>query len=762
MTGTHQLGHPDHPSRAARGLETLALAGILAVLAGRVFVGELPFRTSQLVLMRTSEDIPHRWGEELFRVSFAMVLLASAALWALSQCLRRRAALIAPVFGAGVLAFCGWSFVSAAWAVETRSALTGWLEMTSILLAAFVLMQLIRQGGRWRLLVAVLAAVGGTIALKGLAQATFEVADQVAEFEANPARQLAQVGISPGTPAAMMFEKRLRSAAPTGFFGLANVYASLLIVTCAAAVGLAIEKFAAARKAPPAPRARGEIHLPMLAAVLSIAPAVLAAALLVMTRSTGGIVAAAAALIGALAVSARAGFFRRHRRRLLIAAAAVAVAGICAVAAYGMKRGGLPGRSMQVRWEYWSGSASVIREAPLFGTGAANFGEAYLRHRLPAAAESPKYPHNVLCGSAAQFGLVGGGIFLGLIVWLLVALTRPGRREPAPPPGAAPVGSWAGARWCVFLAVAMVVVRSLWVGSDDHNALLIMAIIPGLVFCILLLASLWTGQAIGGAPATEKWTRIAIGAGACGFVVHNLVTYTVFTPATATAFFLAAAAAAGRGNLKARTLGRGPAIALAGLVLAGLIASGVWLHGPMLRRTVSVRAAQEAYSRGRTRAAIGHMRQAAGADELDDLAANSLARLSLEAVRNAPPEQVVGHLREAARAARLAWERSPTASNALWLAHSLRHWPAREDEALDMVRTAVRLDPMNVRTRIDYAGMLLQAGDLQAVTEQTRRARQIDEGLPPDSDVRLSPSEPAALKLRLLEGKLKQNRPVRP
>ena len=749
MTPPQELAGAEGPPGAARLLEGAALAIILAVLSARPFAGEMPFVSSQLVLARAADEVPHQSPDELLRLTFSMALLVSVALWAAAQLLRRRSGMVGAGFAAIVVLLAGWSFLSAVGAVDARRALSGWFEQTCILLAALVMMQLARRPENWGLLLAVLAAMAGTVALKGLAQVTVEFSDQLAHFQSDPEGTLALRGIDPGTPAARMFEKRLREGTPFGYFGLANMFASLLIVLAAGAAGIMAEKLAAARadrRAARPARRRGEVHLPTLAAALSVAPAVLAGAVLVLTRSKGGIAAGAAAAIGAVLLMARRGFFARHRRKLLPAAGALAAAGICAVAVYGSVRGGLPSRSMQVRWEYWVGATQVTAESPLFGVGTSNFGPAYLRHRLPTAAEGTKYPHTVILGSVSQFGLVGGAAFLALLVWVLVAATRPGPRQAGPARPSTRPDNATALWWCIFLAGGVAVVRAVWDGSANPYFLITEAIIPGFVFALLLLASLWAGKALGGALAPGPWARIALGAGLAGLALHNLITYTIFTPAVATVFWLSAGAAAGRADLQVRRLPRRLTGPLAAAAVAGLLAAGVWLYRPVFRRTVLARAAQKAYSGGRPEPAAWYLRRAAQADPLDAYAPADLARLYLAVLPTARPEDVHDILDNAVKAAELAWRRSPTAGNALWLARALRHWPGRMDRAVEMVQTAVGLDPMDVRTRSKAADMLLRAGRFSAALEQIGEARRIDSLRPADSDLRLTPAELDSLR----------------
>lgn len=551
-----------------RLLEVAALACILTVLVARAFVTETPFRVSQLNLAAGSGQISHKLPDELLRVTFAMVLLAGFGLWAFAQVLRRKFQPVGVVFAVLLLVFSAWTFAGALRAVDVRGALTGWFDQTTILLSGLVMMHLVAgRKDRLGLVLVVLAALAGTMGVKSVTEVTYEIPQRIAAFDAEPEKQLAHVGVTPGTPQAKMFEHRIRDKSSTGYMGLSNVFASLLVVLVSAAGGLAIEKIAAAgRSRRSACLKRGEIHLPTLAACVGVGLFALAAVALGLTRSKGGIAAAAAAFIAAILVMLRREFFTRHRRKVLAACGVVILAAVCAVAGWGKIRGSLPGWSMQVRWEYWAGSVGVIKEEPVFGVGPGGFGDAYLRHRLAAAAEATKSPHNLIMDAAVQSGLVGGAVYLAMLAWIVIVTTgwhgqvgakrKLGRGERTTRPSSTsfrltvPPDSSAGTNtqmvgWCIFLSLVVLVIRAVWVGSSASALLLIEAVIPAVVFGLCLLSAMWVGPALGWSNAAERYARIALAAGLAGFILHNLITYTLWMPATATVFWIAAGAMAG-------------------------------------------------------------------------------------------------------------------------------------------------------------------------------------------------------------------------
>ncbi|KPK84598.1 MAG: hypothetical protein AMJ81_05160 [Phycisphaerae bacterium SM23_33] len=740
---------------AARALETAALACILAVMVARVFMAEMPFRWAHLAFMRGSPAELRRPPDELIRVTFAIILLASVSLWAAAQPFRRPVQVAGPAFAVMALIFAAISFGSTLTAVDRRGALNGWLEQVSLLGACFVMIQLGRRRRRWGLVVVVLAAVGAAMAYKSIVQVAWEVPERLALFKADAEKILAQQGMAAGSSKARMFERRLFDPAATGYFGLANVFGSLLIILMGAAAGAALEKLSAARRSGQALLLlrRGQVHLPTLAAIITALLALATAVALALTRGKGAIGAGVAAALGGAVVLARTSFFARHRRKWLIASAGALLGGLLALWAYGTARGGLPGRSMQVRWEYWVGAAGVVRESPLRGAGPANFGDAYLKHRLPGAAEATKTAHNVLLDAACDFGLPAAAVYVGLLIWVCLAVTRPAPSEPSPPDPPAPARVMV--RWCIFLALVVFAARMLWEEPANVGVVLVEAVFPAAAVGVALLAMMWAGGDLAAGWLCGRYARIALGAGLVGFLVHNLVSYTLFSPGTATIFWIAAAAAAAPA-VRPRELPRAKEIpAAAVLALTATLAAGIWLWRPVLRRSSEVGTAHMAYARGQAGAAIDHLKMAAAADRLDGIPPVYLAQIYSAQARRLPPPARRQLLDLAVQSAELAQQRSPRAPHALLLARLLWRTSDRR-RALEMTAWVVQQDPMEARLHWEYASMLYQAGRLDAAWKQLQEARRTDDALPPDSDLRLSPEE--LKSLAELEGKIEAAR----
>ena len=91
-----------------------------------------------------------------------------------------------------------------------------------------------------RLMLGILLAGGGSLAARGLIQVWHEHAATVAMFERDKQAILADHGWTAGSASAQIFERRLRQPEPLGWFGLSNVYASVMGATLVMLIGLAI------------------------------------------------------------------------------------------------------------------------------------------------------------------------------------------------------------------------------------------------------------------------------------------------------------------------------------------------------------------------------------------------------------------------------------------------------------------------------------------------------------------------------------------
>lgn len=202
------------------------------------------------------------------------------------------------------------------------------------------------------------------------------------------------------------FENRLLSSTePFGTFALANTFAGLL------GVGLI----------PLLAMLAGAIRQRRWAAVVACAAAALAVAYcLLLTKSRTAWVGVAAGIAVWLWLS-RQNAQAKHAR--IVWWGTGAAAGVLLIAVVAAVTGGVDRKtisespkSLRYRLQYWTGTAQVLRDRPIFGTGPANFRQQYVKYKVPEASEEIRDPHNLFLdvwvsgGLLALAGLVGVGL----------------------------------------------------------------------------------------------------------------------------------------------------------------------------------------------------------------------------------------------------------------------------------------------------------------------------------------------------------------
>ncbi len=788
---------------------------LLAAVASRCFLPELPFQASALemlperALARAGIAGPGRDAtsdnalayqvdrSELTRMTYAVLLLSAGALWAIGGALAGRLTVRHRWLAGAIAAFAAISLASALAASNRRASLDSWIEQLSLMAMAFLAIQLCGDRRRFVTLVVVLAAVGGTMAAKSYWQVAVESPQNVADFEAHRLQRLAQFGWDANTPQAQVVETRVRDWSARGFFGLANPFGSLLIVLGFAGAGLAIDKFRAAaverRKAKGSSGDKGkggdkprEVEPTTVAAVAAAIAAAVVIATIALTCSEGAMLAAAVAGAG-FGVALLWGRSLARRWRACVAAAIVAlVLGAGAMVAHGLIRDSLPTKTMTFRWYYWTASAGVFADRPLLGAGPGNFATAYLQHRRDQAEEDVQMPHNVLVHALSEYGVVGGVCYLAVLGGLVLLAVRPRRAEDAAPLTHGLQTSPARGGWPVLAVIvcAMVAARLvLWGATDSGGVVLLHTIVPAAVLAALLAMLAWSGRDLRGLPsgARADAARMALGAAAVGFVVHNFVTYSLWLPGTASAFYLAVGAAAGRaGDQSPLTVVRGRWAVGVGAG-AAVLAAIVFFWAPVAGKTFYTARMLSALRDRDVPAALAAARTAAEADTLDprpaadaaDVAMMAAGRagadaagtvrlaqdLAREAIMRDPANptyyRLAGELAGTAETFRdrrllvlglagdkayLAGDRDKARQN--WIAAAKYLRPMQADLlGVGNYTRAVRLNPKSARLRISCANNYLNANLPGKAVEQLDEAWRLNNVLPTDSAQRLRPIE---------------------
>ena len=764
-----QLGESDPAAarrrQAAHLMEWTAIAILLACLCARCFVGEMPFRGMLHIsaVLAGNEHISASslvdWTE-LSRVVFSMLLwlalvLAAAAARTLCRPLAHRWLLVP------LIVFAGFSTASMLNASHARPALNAWLEQLAILSTMVSAGMLFRTRRRLALLLVVLTALAGTLAVKGLYQHYEEIPARIAAFERNPELSLQQFGTAVGSPEAKLYENRLRDDSPLGYFPLANLYGALLVMLSLASLGMGIDRFRAFladRRSDKNLSRPGEIDPRVLSATVAILCGLAAIAVLMMTGSRGGAIALFAAVLAAGAIYCFRQPLAKHRRKVLVIVLVLVVLVGATVIAYGLSHDALPSKTLTFRWYYWTASAQIIKQHPWLGTGPENFTSAYLQHRRAAAEESISDPHNFVMHALAEYGIPGGLAYLSLLGGALAGICRP-RKEPLPLDDPLDAANGMRLRVSVVLgcvAAATVTTRMIVGGASEHWSLVLLdALLPGALLAgllaVLIMPAYRLGEAIG-APA-----RIALGCGLAGFVLNETINHALWAPATAGLFWtcmgaaLAWSGAPGETHTQTTTDTRQPGrlSAIAVSALAAMLAGFIVLGSMVGHKTINTANMLESISRRNIGAAMFYAQRAAWADRFDAQAAADVANLAL---MTCPPDNSPAAekcLSDAMTWAQIAIQRdraNPShyrrAGAIAWrLAQAGVDGGKNYNDALNLTRQAVALNPMNHRQRIEYARMLLWGGQVEAAREQIAAVRDIDRQLFAESVERLSPEE---------------------
>ena len=770
----------DTPATVARDALCSAWAGrlhwsafvlLLACMATRPFLSEITYRTAAIPgpfgsapsaapAKGLASMPPERM--ELARISFAAGILLAVGLWLAGQAANGDIRIRHRWLTAMLLLFALLSLASALNASNRRCALDAWVEQISLLAAAVLAAQLCTDRRRFLMVVVVLTAVAGALATKGGYQRFVEHPQLVADFEAHRVERLAQVGAADGSPRAVALANRVRDPAVTGFIAMANVFASTLQVCLMAAAGLAAWKIAAAMKLLPAfrkNRKKGEIHLPLLAATVSVLLAAAGGVVLIFTRSTGGIAAFIVALpICGLVYRFRETLAKRWKICLLafggLLLAAVAAVAACGLAGEGSGNLGHMRKTLLFRWLYWEASAKIVRDHPALGVGPANFGTAYPQYRDVRGEEAVKTPHNFAMQVITECGLPGGLCYLAVLSGMLVCACRPGSTKLRPAIENLDSGALRGHQWkhslSTFVALplavplAVLLARSYFAGAAMSAPDCVLdALLPAMALAAMLAAAWWCSR-LAAEHADFALLRVALGGGVAAFLFYEVISFNLTMPSAAAVFFLALGAMMGQAQTATtvqtvatqerpiRSPFRRWTTVVGAVALVVAVAAMLWW--PVYQRTRLTVAMQRAYYRQQWDPLAKLAAQAARADELDPVAAADAAR----AYGLLPPGQA--NLRTAYDWAKEAIRRDGQAGAWQQLA-GVTCWRLDPTQATAHMKRAVNLDPQDLRLRLQYADMLARSSQPAAAMQELDAAEAIDRGLLSDSTERLNVAE---------------------
>ena len=690
---------------------------------------------------------------------------------------------------AAVAALAAWALASTLWAGDAFAALVEGSTWAATAALGFALANSCRGWADVRACLALAAGLLATNVAAGVYYLAEEHPALVQNVRENEEAILRQQGREPGSVAAEQFLGRVERGEFGGFAASPNTYGGTLAALGVLAAGVGASSLVRQEAADPRlpPRLWGgdrviylmgvgagvllalvAARLPLggmqwalvgagtLAAVvaagyvLSRDPSALAATAAVLlppaaflaarTQSRTALAAAVVAGVGlAVAWNVR-GLLVRRRRAALALAAGVVLLGVVGVVGYGLLFDTLPHVSMRFRWYYWTGAAGVFAESPVAGVGFGSFGDAYLAHRRPAAAEEVADPHNLFVRFFSETGVVGGLLAIAFVVLLAIDLTRPTVAVPpriSSPKTVAGVAGLAVAAWAVhFLAGVDLAAQPDYVLLETMKRGLFALVLVGTV--LLLVARGREETAADDAPLPLGLLAATAAAGA--FLLHGQVDVVLFEPTVLAVVALLAGGVIGvrcpatvGGSRGVRSIGTG-AFAVAALAFIAFVAV------PVVRAESAAAAGDDLVRANRPAAAVPLYVGASG------LTPASNAKYLEDASRAAA---IAGDRDEAERLLRAARELRPRwLRMTVTLAAIARERGDLETAAAEYTR-ALELNPTEMPVRLAYAEVLEALGRDAEAAGQLAAVLRINDAMAADEIERLPDAQADALRARL-------------
>ena len=632
-----------------------------------------------------------------------------------------------------------WAVTSTAWAGDKFAAVVSATHWLCACVLLWSMAQLVSDWARVRLVAAACAGLLLVQAGQGLYYRFVEHPELVEAFNFRREQIIRQRGWEPGSFIAEQFEKRVVSGEMMGFTSSPNSYGAVLVLLMVVSAGVAVQRMSdrdgAAWAAVPA------------------GAAVLAVAVVAMVGSRTAVATTGLGFVTLAAIPALRRPLARHPRLAYGAGVAGFLSASAAVVGHGLYHGTLFHDSLTFRWRYWVAAARLFADHPLAGVGWENFGPHYLAYRLPVAAEEIKDPHNFLVRFATELGAVGlllAAAWMLALWWDLTQKLLPAAPGEADEPPTLPISPLAIVGAVGGLGVVLNAVASLDPSQGAaYNALELIRRAGFLCLFVIgaSVAALRSAERKDLDDRPAPWATFALVIALGLFLLHNLVDFSLFEPGPMFLFAWLAGAALGIRAPATEPAPRASRVAaLAGVALAALCWLGAvgGLAIPVAMAESEADAGDEALRTARFGQATSHYSRA-----LETVGYN--ADYAFRAARSAWMGPPPGNTPEALMMLDTAIGLDPNRPQ-YWLhrANARLRSPAPDAAAVraDYER-ALRLDPNNVDTRLEYAEVLSRLGDRAAAAEQYRQALRYNDLLAPDEPKRLPPKRLETIRAAL-------------
>lgn len=333
----------------------------------------------------------------------------------------------AKYFIVGLMAFCLWVFAATTQVVGHGNARFGWngcWQWISLTVLMIAMIEFLRSQKLSIGVTQLMISIAAGAAVYALYQYFVSMPEQRAAFAADPSPFMRELGVAPGTSAAMLLKNRINSTEPTATFALANSLAGFLVPWFVFVFGLLLSLFdrhyggmpgsrdldvSDARSTAGTEKANGDFERLRVALILLSVLLVGLALVIGLTKSRSGWLAS---IVGVAGVAVTHRLFRRFYPQGLFRSKAfwgVSVGLLATGSAVVYVLDPLILReafkSLLYRVEYWRGAVGMLRENVLFGVGPLNFQQAYVSLKSVTASETPADPHNLFAETAVTGGL---------------------------------------------------------------------------------------------------------------------------------------------------------------------------------------------------------------------------------------------------------------------------------------------------------------------------------------------------------------------
>jgi O-antigen ligase len=656
-----------------------------------------------------------------------------------------------------ILALGGWAVLSAAWASDKFAAVVSGFHLLSAAVFLWAATQLVPSWRGLRVVAGVCVALLLLNAAQAMSYRYVELPDIKRDWEQRGQQHLRDRGLEPGSFAATSFEAKLLRGELMGFNTSPNSFAAVTVLLMVIAGGVVAQRVRNGDGA-------GWVLVPVAGIVLGFA----------IIRWADSKTAYATPMVAAMILGVLwlcGGWLARHARLAYLAGVACFVIGTLAVIGHGLRHGSLVIDSLTFRWRYWVGAARVIASHPILGVGWDNFGLHYLSARLPIAAEEVRDPHNLFVRFTAELGIVGGILAAAFMLRLWWDATRP--RVPVPVPATTTTTTTVAARPVQALpAIGAVITVGLTLsvlatidfsfiatGGDAGPAFVFLKLLERGAGAILVLVGMFATitRALPEAEVDDRpspWVLYGVIVGLGVFLLHNLVDFSLFEPGPMFLFALLAGSALGvrqaadpdSAVAPSAGAGRQPRATL----IAGAIASIAWLAAvgalviPVLIAEGSASAAEEAFRTSRFEQAAQAYQDAASTVPYNGEYAFHAARILASGRDDATVDRARATFETAIRANPMSAAYFATRAEF----ESLRPQPdpARVRAGYDR---SLAIDPGNVQTRLEYAGVLESLRLPAKARAEYEQALWYNDQLAPDEVERLPAGRVGEIKAKI-------------